>query len=133
MSPDCVDDLCRLSWGFFDSQPALLRQQAILNPTFEGSRLVGGADADLIVEGCLIDIKATVNPLPFKPMDAYQLISYALLDFEDEYHITSVAVYLARQTMLLSWPVQDFVSLLSDGQSSVESLRRDLRQVLAKE
>ncbi len=131
-SNDAVADMCRLSWAFFDSQPSLLAQEAVLNPTFEGSHLVGGADADLIVDGCLIDIKATVNPLPVKPLDLYQPVSYALIDFGDEYGVTSLGVYLARQTVLLRWPLEKYVWHLSEGQSSVESLRRDLRQVLAE-
>ena len=34
----------------------------VFGPTFSGSHYVGGADADLIIDGCLYDVKTTVNP-----------------------------------------------------------------------
>lgn len=45
-----VDDLRSLSWAFYDECQELLSRPAVLNPTFDGSRDVGGADADLIVD-----------------------------------------------------------------------------------
>lgn len=129
--PVIVDDLCRLSWAFYDGQAQLVGQPAVLNPTFAGSRDVGGADADLIVGGCLVDIKATVNPVPLKPLDLSQVVGYALLDYDDEYAIESIGIYLARQALLIRWPLADLVSVLNGGRSSVEALRRDLREALA--
>ena len=56
-----VDDLCALSFLFYDKYSHLLSLPFTLNPTFVGSDDVGGADADLIVNGCLIDIKTTIG------------------------------------------------------------------------
>jgi len=58
---DWIDDLSRLSWGFYEHAHDQLAQPVILNPTFAGSFDVAGADADLILNGCLIDIKSTIN------------------------------------------------------------------------
>jgi len=52
---------------------------ATLNPGFGiGSWLVGGADADLILDGCLLDIKATSKPT-FKLDYWRQLVGYLTL------------------------------------------------------
>lgn len=108
-----VDDICSLSWAFYEEHGDLLILPAILNPKFDGSRDVGGADADLILEGCLIDIKTTINPkLTTKTL--YQLLSYALLDYTDHYQIREVAIYFARQRELVQWPLEDLIGTLAD-------------------
>ncbi|MGH2559951.1 MAG: hypothetical protein ACRDJH_12865 [Thermomicrobiales bacterium] len=56
-----IDDLCNLSWAFHDDNGDLLRGTAILNPMFDGSGHVGGADADIIIDGCLIEFKVTID------------------------------------------------------------------------
>ena len=55
------------------------KEVCILNPTFnEASRLVGGADADIIIDDILIDIK-TVKYLKLSRPDFNQLIGYYIL------------------------------------------------------
>ncbi len=109
-----VDDLCTLSWAFYEDHSDLLTQPAILNPKFDGSRDVGGADADFIVGGCLVDIKATIRPkLTAKMLN--QLLGYALLDYTDSYRIREIAVYFARQRKLVRWPLKDLANILADG------------------
>ena len=39
----------------------------VLGPTFSGSRHVGGADADLMIDGFLYDIKTIINPRQVLP------------------------------------------------------------------
>ncbi len=51
------------------------------NPIFAGSHDVNGADADLIVDGCLIDIKTTIDPTRLDREWVYQLLGYVLLDY----------------------------------------------------
>lgn len=106
-----VDDLCTLSWAFYDEHSDLFSQRTTLNPTFDGSRDVGGADADLIIDGCLIDIKTTINP-KLSANWLYQLLGYVLLDYNNRYEIEQVGIYFARQQKLIQW--------------SLESLLRDL-------
>src|SRR5262249_2681307 len=104
-----ADDICGMVSLFVEHAQHLLRQPAILNPTFAGSLDVGGADADLIVNGCLIDIKSSKLP-GIDPLDLRQLVGYVLLDYDDEYHMQSVGIYKARYGMLVTWPLEQFLS-----------------------
>jgi Fe-S-cluster formation regulator IscX/YfhJ len=92
----------------------LLRQRTPVHPgpTFAGSRLVGGADADLIAGTLLVDVKATVDPRRAKKSDLQQLIGYALLDFDDGYALDEVGFFYARHGVLVSWPLSDLLVLL---------------------
>ena len=125
-----IDDLRTLSWNFYDKFTPLLFQPSCLNPTFDGSGFVGGADADLIVDGCLVDIKTTINPM----QDAdwiYQILGYVLLDWHDENHIQEVAVYLSRQSCLLRWPLDDLLSELMGKPGSLAELRQQWHDTVA--
>lgn len=55
------------------------KDQCFLNPVFDlASHLVRGADADLIVDDCLIDVKTTKH-LKFKTRDLHQIVGYYFL------------------------------------------------------
>ena len=112
--PDWVDDMCKMSRLFKERSSDLLSGRAILNPTFDGSGDVGGADADLIVDDCLIEMKATVNPSMERPK-LYQLLGYVLLDFSDRYLIRSAGFYFVRQGVMARWPLTDLLETLSGG------------------
>lgn len=57
----------------------LARERAVLNPTFgEASTLVGGADADFVIDDTLVDIKTTKYS-DLKPGMLYQLVGYRML------------------------------------------------------
>jgi hypothetical protein len=128
-----VQDVRDLSWTFYDNYGYLLSRPAVLNPTFAGSSWVDGADADLIVGGCLIDIKCTVKPGPSR-MAVYQLLGYALLDDGDRHGIRSLGIYLARQGVLVEWPVTAFVQVVTEEwYPSLISLRSSLKEWLGVE
>jgi hypothetical protein len=102
---------------------------AILNPTFAGSHGVGGADADLVLSGELIDIKATVNPR----LDAIwvlQLLGYTMLDWDDECSIDAVGILFARQGVLCAWSLE---ALLDIGAGPVRPSLQDLRVDFSRE
>lgn len=141
--PEWLDDLCTLSRVFYDDNTDLFQLPAILNPTFDGSMDVGGADADIIIDDCLIDIKMTINTkLPNLRSWLYQLLGYVLLDYADQYRIRSVAIFLARQRTWLRWPVGDLVDKLSslhppllvrdnlELEAMLTSLRSEFRSVI---
>ncbi len=107
-------DICAMSWLFHDRCQTLLSSPAILNPIFAGSADVGGADADLIVDGCLIDIKATVNAELSRNW-LYQLLGYSLLDYDDEFDIREVGIYFARQGVTLQWSLEGLMEHLRGG------------------
>jgi hypothetical protein len=108
-----VDDLAKLARGFLDSQTALVVGEAVLNPTL-GSLGGLGADGDLVVDGCYIDIKAATDPKRIGPKEwPWQLLGYALLDQRDSLRMRSAGLYLARQTPLLTWSLEELILLLT--------------------
>jgi hypothetical protein len=89
-----------------------------LNPTFGyGSDLVGGADADLIVDGCLIDIKTT-KKWSLSTDYIYQLIGYYILhrlneggiNERDTCQIKRVGIYFSRHGEMCAWDVNTIIS-----------------------
>jgi hypothetical protein len=81
-------------------------------PTFAGSRLVGGADADLIAGTLLVDIKATVDPRRAKREDLQQLVGYTLLDLDDRYGLDEVGFFYARHGVLVLWQLPELLVLI---------------------
>ena len=97
---------------------------AICGPEFAGSRVVGGADADLIVENCLYDIKTTDDPRKTLPKDLRQLIGYALLDWDNEYGLKQVGFYYSRQATEMTWPLSKLLrECTSSGSTDLQSFR----------
>ena len=121
-----VDDLCRLSEAFFHAFDGRFSGDAVLNPTFQGVNL--GADADIIIDGCMMEFKTTVKATIEKVRGLYQLIGYSLLDYDDEYGIEKLGFYMARQGQVIEWPVADlFERLTGQGAPSLQELRRQFR------
>ena len=93
------------------------QQTCVLNPTFgEASLLVGGADADLLMDGRLIDIK-TMSKLEMKREDFNQLMGYYALsrlggvdDVISENPIRELGIYSARYAEFLTFPVDDVIN-----------------------
>jgi hypothetical protein len=136
VEPYWLEDLCAQSWLFFDKQNHLFSRPFVLNPTFDGSRDVEGADADLIVDGTMVELKATTVP----NVDGskakewlYQLIGYALLDYADKRGIREIGFYFSRQGVWLQWPLSYVLEISSGAPLSVGELRREFQhEVLAK-
>lgn len=126
-----IDDLCALSRAFAGQYSKLASGRVVLNPTFAGSTEIGGADADLIVDGCLLDVKTTVDPKFTRTRVLYQLLGYALLDYDDRYGIDAVGVYLSRQSLLLRWPlVRLWQTLLERDEIDLAELRASFREAV---
>ena len=83
------------------------KTRAFLNPTFgEGSHLVSGADADLIIDKTLIDIKTTKSISFTQDMYNQLLGYYALSTFKDKLgEITNLGIYFSRYGVLHTVPV----------------------------
>lgn len=95
----------------------IANKHCIANPTFgEGSALVGGADADFIVDNTLIDIKSSKH-LKLARKDLSQLIGYHLLALiggvnGNKYpKIEKVGIYFARYGYLWQISLTDYYSL----------------------
>jgi hypothetical protein len=99
-------------------------------PTFDGSAYVS-ADADLIVDGLLIDFKSTRRTERFPLPMILQLLGYALMDFADRYRIDRLGVCLTRAGVLIHWPIEDYLVLLGSRRRDLTELRAAFRQLLA--
>jgi hypothetical protein len=74
------------------------------NPTFAGSHLVDGADADWLIGETLIDSKVYAAPSSSSLRDALrQLLGYVMLDTDDALRIRRVGVWLPRQGLMPTW------------------------------
>ncbi len=123
-----IADLSELSWLFYEKHHRLLSFPHVLNPTFEGSSDVDGADADLIVNNLLVELKTTTRPTEKTSEALYQLLGYALLDYVDEYQINAVGLYMVRQGLLLQWNLE---TILSGTPSNLNELRSQFQEVAA--
>lgn len=108
VNPDDVKDLQRLL-TVARSHPEFwkCKRQCLLNPNFgDTSVYVGGADADLILDGTLVDIK-TIMHLEFTAETFRQIVGYWLLNQRehDMYHIHHLGVYYSRFGILFTFPV----------------------------
>lgn len=90
---------------------------AYLNPTFGiASHLIGGADADFVLDDMVVDVKTTQNLKP-KPEDIFQQICYVLLCNLGGLGCTGtkwpplrrIGFYRSRYGRFMSWPVEDLV------------------------
>ena len=108
--------------------PEVFRAQelCLLNPTFgEGSKLVGGADADLAIDDTIIDVKTTKKlELQRKYFD--QLIGYYVLheiagvgELRPKPEITKVAIYFSRYAYLYVLDLHEII----DGRTFPDFIR----------
>lgn len=108
-----------------------------VGPTFEGSKLMP-ADADLVADGLLVELKTGLGAklqdgtrrcrLDAKVL--YQMIGYALLDFDDSYQIDSIGLYEARYGHLAIWKLQDLLDETAPRQVHIAHERERLRALL---
>lgn len=125
-----IDDLCAMSEIFYTRFKDTFTQHAILNPIL-GDVRIDGADGDIILDSCLIDFKAIINPSVSRKM-LYQLLGYTLLDFNNRYQIDRVGLYLARQGRLIDWQLDALMQRLSATElPTLEQLRSEFNDVLA--
>ena len=119
--------------GIFDRlRSSTTFEEVDVGPVFAGSRDVGGADADWVARGTLLDCKATVSPHRLADTHAlYQLACYPLLDYNDTMKIVTVGIYLARQGLLVKWPLAELLAELAGDPVDVAELRADLRDHLS--
>ncbi|MEU9190018.1 hypothetical protein AB0D14_36880 [Streptomyces sp. NPDC048484] len=99
-------------------------------PTLAGAQIT--ADADIVVDGLLLDFKSARRPLAeMSQRTAWQLAGYLLLDAADRYRIDTVGLYLSRSGVLTSWPVDDFLALPGACRRDLTELRGVFADLLA--
>lgn len=105
-------------------------QSVTCGASFNGSRFVGGADADLILDRRLYDVKCTLEPRKELPRNVRQLIGYALLDWNDDYELLEVGFYFARQGEWISWPLPSLIQQTTgDGTATLAGIRKEFEAV----
>lgn len=110
-----VQDLRKLM-GVIEPRLFKARKVCLLNPTFgKASSLVGGADADLVIDDTIIDIKTT-KYLRCLSRDFYQLIGYYVLHqigavegIKLKSDIKKVAVYFSRFAYLHIFEIKEII------------------------
>jgi hypothetical protein len=93
------------------------RKTCVLNPTFgAGSSLVGGADADFLLDQTLVEIKTTTARMATYAVFE-QLVAYVALSevggIDGQAHaapIAAIGVYSARHGCYNAWSIDDIVS-----------------------
>ena len=129
------EDLLALILAGVEDHADLRGGQAVaVNPTFALSASLGGADADLIVDGTLWDYKATRQSRIVGRLELWQLVGYLLADSDNHYVLHSIGVTALRWRARLSWPASELLGQLNDTQedySDLEPWRKRFSMLLA--
>ncbi len=102
-----IQDLRNLI-NLVDKNSFIANKMCLLNPTFgKASVLVGGADADIVIDNQIIDFKTT-KFLQLKGNDFHQLIGYYILSqlggidgADDSLDIQTISIYFCRHGIVL--------------------------------
>lgn|GEM_PF-5476266 len=100
-----------------------------MNPFFALSTALGGAEADLIADGLLIDFKASRDRSVIGSKQIYQLAGYVLADSWNYYAIRSVGIQALRWRTRWSIDVQEFFDLLSGTRQPVSTWRESFAKL----
>lgn len=111
-----IMDLTKLYYNI-DPEHFHVEKYCYINPTFgDGSRLVGGADADLIIDGTLIDLKVTKH-LKLEREYLNQTLGYYILSLIGGINqdplirpIQNIGIYFARHCQLWKSPLTNFAN-----------------------
>lgn len=90
-----------------------------------------GADADIVINGLLVDFKSTRYVRELSQETLLQLLDYLLLDDEDRYRVDAVGVYLSRRGTLVRWSVPDFLAQLGARRQHLPDLRAAMAELVA--
>jgi hypothetical protein len=100
----------------------------VLGAEFTGSALIK-SDADVIAAGLLLDLK-TESKLSLGITTLWQVIGYALLDFDDAYQLSEVGTFAARYCYLATWDIGTMLGELAGDHVDLPSVRREFQQLL---
>jgi hypothetical protein len=131
-NPEWVKDMARMSWLFYERHANILRQKVHVHPNIIQNHGLVGAEPDLLLNGCVVDIKTTVSPeLP--TLWLYQVLAYVLTDTTDGWHIGGAGFYLARQGRFVRWPLNRLLPTVTGSDSvALPVLREQFSQVLRR-
>jgi hypothetical protein len=105
-----LEALGRATWE--DHRDWRSERPLVLNPGFEQTSALGGADGDLIVAGRLVDLKSTATTKIVSRRDLWQLLGYAFADTKDEHGIREVEVAAPRWRSTVTWRLDELMRQL---------------------
>jgi hypothetical protein len=105
-------------------------QALYLGPTFAQSVALGGADADVIADGVLIELKSARGQIVGRT-EAWQLLGYLFADTDDRYEIKACSVLALRRRRSSTWTAQELIDALVGGRAEpVEHWRTEFAALL---
>jgi hypothetical protein len=131
--PRWIEDISQTAAAYQKKHAALIRTFSKVHhgKPLTGSVDVGGADFDIVIDGCLIDIKTTVRP-KISTENLRQLVGYWLLDYQDRLGIRAAAVHLTRQNHEQRFEISDLLRHGSPFSGLRKAFRTELRKPAAK-
>lgn len=127
-----LTDVCALG-RFVVEDHLSIRDAAELHigPEFAQSGRLGGADADLIYDGTLLDLKSTGAARVLGRIELWQLLGYLFADTDDVYRVRRVGFSAVRRRRSIFWPSQELIDLLAGSPAPpVEHWRGQFAQLL---
>src|SRR5216684_2640940 len=97
---------------------------------FTGPVAGSRTDQELLARGCLLLELKTSSKLTHTVRDLFQVIGYALLDFDDEYKLAELGIFSARYAYLATWGLGAVLGELSGHQVILQSVRQEFRHLL---
>jgi hypothetical protein len=125
-----ADLVALLEAGLTDTADLYSADALAIDPSFALSGAVGGADADVIADGILIDTKTGKGRSLVSAKEIYQLIGYALLDIDDRYKITGVGIHALRWRTRWTVALDDLLLRLSGVQRNLGDWRAMFAEAL---
>jgi hypothetical protein len=115
-SPATLADISSLGRVAVDDHRSIRDASVVfIGPVFAQSLALGGADADVIYDGTLLDFKSTAQPGVIQRHEAWQLGGYLLADTDDRYRIRRVGIAALRRRRSLIWPANELLATLAGG------------------
>lgn len=119
LTPPSITDLEHLGRAAWEDHRDLRKARPLnLNPDFALSAALGGADADLIARGLLLDWKATTTENIIGREQLWQLLGYALADTDDKYGIREVGIAALRWRSIKIWPMDELLADLTSSKAA---------------
>jgi hypothetical protein len=131
-TPETLADLDALSRATLTDHLHLREVQDLrIGPDFMQSPLLGGADADIIAGGVLIELKSSAQDRIVGRRELWQMLGYVLSDGWDQYKLRQCTVAALRRRRSYTWELQDLADALAGGPTApIERWRADFEELL---
>lgn len=131
--PVCLRDLMGMAAAVIEDQADLHdASPLVLNPVFDLSVALGGADADVIAGRTLWDFKSSARVASvFSREDLWQLLGYALADQSDAYDLACVGIAALRRRKRVRWDIARLLADLSGESRPLERWRAEFARAVS--